>query len=96
MDIITYLCYYAFMRTTFELPDQLFRKAKAAAALQGISLKDLFSQAITEKLKRISTPDKEKPWMAFYEKGGDYARELDKVENFIAAEFETIRDEDWK
>ncbi len=84
------------MRTTFELPDHLFRQAKAAAALQGISLKELFTRAIAEKLKKIPSPEQEKPWMEFYGKGREYTSELESMEGFIAAEFETIRDEDWQ
>lgn len=34
------------MRTTFELPDDLFRQAKAYAALQGRSLKDIVADGL--------------------------------------------------
>jgi hypothetical protein len=34
------------MRTTVELPDDLFRKAKARAALQGRSLKDIVADGL--------------------------------------------------
>ena len=34
------------MRTTVELPDDLFRRAKARAALQGCSLKDLVADGL--------------------------------------------------
>jgi hypothetical protein len=34
------------MRTTVELPDELFRRAKARAALQGCSLKDLVADGL--------------------------------------------------
>ena len=37
------------MRTTVELPDELFRRAKAAAALRGGKLKDL----VAEGLRRV-------------------------------------------
>jgi predicted HicB family RNase H-like nuclease len=35
-----------------EIPDDLHRKAKAAAALEGITLKDLVIKAIKEYLKK--------------------------------------------
>jgi len=38
------------MRTTIELPDDLFAKAKSRAALKGVSLKQFFIQAIEQKL----------------------------------------------
>ena len=39
------------MKTTMEFPDLLFRQAKAVAAVQGISLRDLLTQALAEKLR---------------------------------------------
>lgn len=97
-DLVTkaYLCYTVFMRTTFELPDHLFRQAKAAAALQGISMKELFTRAIAEKLKKSPPSEQEKPWMQFYGKGREYNHEFEKLEILVAEEFESIRDEDWK
>ncbi len=44
------------MRTTIELPDELLTSAKSRAALEGISLKEFFVQAIQQKL----TPEKRK------------------------------------
>ena len=38
------------MRTTIELPDELLAKAKSRAALEGVSLKQFFIQAIEQKL----------------------------------------------
>lgn len=38
------------MKTTFDLPDPLIRKAKALAAHQGRPLRDLVAEAIGEKL----------------------------------------------
>ncbi len=38
------------MKTTFDLPDALVRKAKALAAQQGRPLRDLVAEAIDEKV----------------------------------------------
>jgi hypothetical protein len=38
--------YIAAMRTTIDLPDALFRRAKAEAALRGCHLKDLVTEAL--------------------------------------------------
>lgn len=38
------------MKTTFDLPDALVRKAKAKAAQEGRPLRDLVAEAIDEKL----------------------------------------------
>lgn len=39
------------MKTTFDLPDPLLRKAKAVAAQQGRPLRDFVAEAIGEKLE---------------------------------------------
>lgn len=45
------------MRTTVDLPDDLFRRVKATAALRGTSLKDFITQAIEDELARQKAPD---------------------------------------
>jgi len=53
------------VRTTIDLPDRVFRKAKAVASLEGVSLKQLITRAIEHELeagtpslspKRVSIP----------------------------------------
>lgn len=39
------------MRTTIELPDPLFRSARAAAHERGMTLKELFTEALDKALK---------------------------------------------
>lgn len=43
------------MRTTLDLPDDLFREAKARAALEGMKLKDLIASFVRQGLD--STPN---------------------------------------
>jgi hypothetical protein len=38
------------MRTTIDLPDALFRKTKAIAALQGTSMKELIVRAVEREI----------------------------------------------
>ena len=45
-----FLCFYVFMRTTIDIPDSLFRKVKASAALEGKSLKDWLLRAVRTEL----------------------------------------------
>ena len=42
------------MKTTLEIPDNLFRQAKATAARRGTALKEFVCDAIEEKLARES------------------------------------------
>ena len=50
------------MRTTIELPDELLMRAKSSAAVAGVSLKELFIEALEQRLKssaakrRLSPP----------------------------------------
>ena len=58
------------MKTTFDLPDPLLRKAKAAAADQGRPLRDLVAEALAEKLAALAlVKGTQKPrnseWTAF-------------------------------
>jgi hypothetical protein len=48
------------MKTTLEIPDTVFRRAKARAAQQGIPLRQFVTEAVEEKLK---TTAEAKPWM---------------------------------
>ena len=41
---------YAFVRTTIDLPDPLFKEAKAAAALRGMTLRDVVEEALRRQL----------------------------------------------
>ena len=42
------------MRTTVDLPDDLFRRAKATAALRGMKLKDLIASCLEDGLSNGS------------------------------------------
>ena len=41
------------MKTTIEIPDALFRRAKSAAAERGIPLRALVSEALADKLRSL-------------------------------------------
>jgi hypothetical protein len=44
------------MRTTIDLPDTLFRKTKAMAALRGSSMKDLIIHAVEREVSQPLPP----------------------------------------
>lgn len=44
-------CYNVFMRTTIDVPDDLMRRAKATAAMNGLKLKDLVARYIERGLQ---------------------------------------------
>jgi hypothetical protein len=44
------------MRTTIDIPDALFRKTKALAALQGSSMKDFIIRAVEHETEAAAKP----------------------------------------
>lgn len=44
------------MRTTLDLPDHLFRRVKARAALDGTTLKELITSFVEQGLRRATAP----------------------------------------
>jgi hypothetical protein len=83
------------VKTTLELPETLFRKAKAAAAREGRSFKQLVQEALAEKLTRSEGARKQsKPWMALAGGLKHLRAETRRIERLIDAEFEIIEPED--
>lgn len=82
------------MKTTIEIPDPLFRRAKAAAAQRGISLRTLVSEALGEKLD--AQRGQPKPWMDAFGKLKHLHKETVRIDRIIEQEFGQIEPEDWK
>jgi hypothetical protein len=83
------------VKTTFEIPEPLFRKAKATAARQGRTLKQLVQEALSEKIARLDGTTRErKPWMVLAGKLKHLRSENRRIERVIEAEFENIEPED--
>ncbi|MEX0323180.1 MAG: hypothetical protein AB3N63_13540 [Puniceicoccaceae bacterium] len=53
------------MKTTMEIPDSLFRRAKARAAARGQSMASFINGAIEARLRDEDQRSSDKPWMAF-------------------------------
>ena len=82
------------MKTTLEIPDALFRRAKSAAAERGIPFRELVSEALADKLS--SGRSEEKPWMRSFGKLRALRKETARINRIIEVEFERIDSEDWK
>jgi hypothetical protein len=84
------------MKTTLELPDPLFRKAKATAAERGQSLKEFVTEALRDKLvldtgrTYVSEPE----WMKGFGKLKRLHKETIRVQSVVDREFEVIEPED--
>jgi hypothetical protein len=82
------------MKTTLELPDQLFRKAKATAAERGQSLKEFVTEALRDKLLPGRGRTDEPEWMQGFGKLKRLHKETVRVQSVIDQEFEVIEPED--
>ena len=83
------------MKTTLEIPDSAFRRAKTLAAAKGITLKQLFNEALEEKLRRPGADrhSGEPPWMKGFGALSDLRSESARILDLIDAEFEQIEPE---
>ena len=84
------------MKTTLEIPDLLFRRAKSKAAERGPTLKQLVTEALQEKLA-VST-GKARPgepgWMEGFGKLRRLRKETQRIQARIDERFEVIEPED--
>ena len=81
------------MKTTLEIPDAIFRRAKTAAAERGIPFRALVSEALADKLRAQSDRDS-KPWMQTFGKLRNLHKETARINRIIAAEFDQVETED--
>lgn len=80
------------MKTTLEIPDSLFRQAKAAAAKRGVPFRELVTEAIADRLSRES--GKDRPWMASFGKLSALRSETARINEIMTTEFGQIEPED--
>lgn len=84
------------MKTTIEIPDALFRSAKANAAQRGQTLKDFVTEALEEKLggRHERSPAGEPAWMRGFGKLRRLRKETARIQGRIDEEFEVVEPED--
>ena len=81
------------MKTTLEIPDTIFRRAKSAAAERGIPFREYVTEAVKDKLV-ANTKTAEKPWMKAFGKLRHLRKDAPKIKRIIEEEFEQIEAED--
>jgi hypothetical protein len=81
------------MKTTLEIPDNIFRRAKSAAAERGIPLREFVTEAVKDKLV-ADAKTTDKPWMAAFGKLRHLRKETSRINRIIEEEFEQIEVED--
>lgn len=83
------------MKTTLEIPDDVFRQSKAAAALRGESLKDFVTDSLRARLENRGPDERQvSGWRRVF--GQAKPAEVADVDPIIAAEFETIDPDTWR
>ena len=82
------------MKTTIEIPDSLFRRAKPSAASRGMTMRRLFIESMENSLRGRSRGGQRAGWRAVFGKAP--AGAIRKIDGIIAAEFSRVDPEDWK
>jgi hypothetical protein len=83
------------VRMTIEISDELFRKAKAAAASRGETLREFVSAAIETRLASMSLPTSDGGgWRSVF--GLADPKAVARVDAVIESEFEQVDPSDWR
>jgi hypothetical protein len=83
------------VKTTLEIPDPVFRRAKSVAAQRGIALRAFVTEAVEEKLAATAQGE-EKPWLRLAGGLKHLHKETTRINAIIRSEFEKIEPEDWE
>jgi hypothetical protein len=83
------------MKTTLEIPDPVFRRAKSVAAARGIPLREFVTQAVKDKLA-AEIQAGEKPWVKHMGKLKRFHKETLRINRLIEEDSEKIDAEMWR
>ena len=81
------------MKTTLEIPDPIFRRAKSVAAERGIPFREFVTEAVRDKLASDAKVA-EQTWMTAFGKLRHLRKETARINRLIEEEFEQIEAED--
>ena len=82
------------MKTTLEIPDTIFRRAKSVAAARGIPLREFVTEAVKDKLASEAKAS-EKPWVKHMGKLKHLRKETARINGLIHEDSEKIDTEMW-
>jgi hypothetical protein len=83
------------MKTTIEIPDELFRKTKATAASRGESLREFITEALSTRLATTSLPAPQRSgWRSVF--GLAEPRTVARIDTLLAAELEQVDSSEWR
>ena len=81
------------MKTTIEIPDDVFRQAKATAALRGETLRDFVTAALCARLAQQAAAEPS-GWRSVF--GQASRAEVEEVDAIVAADLEQIDPSEWR
>ena len=88
------------MKTTVEIPEKTLKRARTLAAAKGLSLEQLVTEAIEDKIGRGEELRKGEPrWMKLYgafATSEDMRADTHNIQKIMDEEFERIDPRDWK
>jgi hypothetical protein len=83
------------VKTTLELPEDLFRQAKATAAVRGESLKELVTAALRAHLEdQAGEASPARGWRSVF--GRASAEDVDEIDRIVAEELERVDLDAWR
>lgn len=83
------------MKTTLEIPDPVFRRAKSVAAERGIPLREFVTEAVKEKLS-VEAKIGQRPWLKHMGKLKHLRKETKRINRLIEEQSEKIDPEMWR
>lgn len=83
------------MKTTLEIPDPVFRRAKSVAAARGIPLREFVTEAVKDKLASDAKAS-ERPWVKHMGKLKYLRKESARINRLIEEDSEKIDMEMWR
>lgn len=88
---------YGDMKTTLEMPDELFEKAQVCASAKGIELKAFLNEAVEAHVSVPGSAGGTKPWIKVFDdlpRDDDFHAEMKRIDALIETEFERLDPED--
>jgi len=82
------------MKTTLEIPDLIFRRAKSTAAKRGIPFREFVTEAVKDKLV-AEAKTSEKPWVKHLGKLKHLRKENARINRLIEEAFGKVDPEMW-
>ncbi len=83
------------MKTTLEIPDSLFRRAKSVAAEHGIPLREFVTEAVKDKLA-ANAKTGNRPWVRLMGGLKHLHKETERINRLIEESCERIDPEMWR